>query len=424
MRSLLVILLVLSSTQALASRQLDLKEALAQVESSHPELKLSQFDYEQTLGESKSLRSIFFPVLGVEGGYQKFDSPEEKLSGTYTHVFGEYRFDLGGSQYFKYKAASLASDISKIKYEQSLKMARWTVETKFYRALYLQEALKLYSRSIEQNLNFAGLAKKKLAAGLASEADVIEFDLQESLLKSDLEELKSEYTEALYDLKSALNIEPSVQIELKGSMSHYHINSSLEDLKRKLVQDNYNLRLAQYEEKRAQQIKNSAYGGLLPEVLLKATYGRRGVDEPPAPEQTFFVTARWELFSGFKNVGELQSSSALARKYEYENRLKIQNLPGQLEVEYRRFMTLQNRVDLESQNRERSSSYLKTVMNEYRRGVKNSADLKSASMQILETSMRDLKYRYEAIRQKEVLQKLLGEEIEFEAHHTDHKTKE
>ena len=73
----------------------------------------------------------------------------------------------------------------------------WSIETKFSKALYLQESIKLYSTALEQNKTFAQMAKKKKTSGLASDADVIEFDLNEAILRSDLEEIKSEYNEAI-----------------------------------------------------------------------------------------------------------------------------------------------------------------------------------------------------------------------------------
>lgn len=421
MRIVLILLFLSTSIKVLAASELTLKEALSKAGASSPELKASEYDYQASLGALKMERSVFFPTIGIESGYQKFDSESEYISGTFSNVFGEYKFDLGGSGYFQYRAASLEADIAALKREKTQKFIQWSIETKFSRALYLQESIKLYSTALEQNKTYAQMAEKKKNSGLASDADVIEFDLNEAILRSDLEDIKSEFNEAMNDLRATIGLEYTEELTLKGNLAHFHISENLEQVKSKLNKSSYGFRASGLEAQRASYMKSSSYGGFLPELTLRATYGRRGMDEPEGPEKTYFVVARWELFSGFKNLGAYQKASALQEKAEYEKRLNDRNLPAVLETEYKKFLAIQNRVDLESQNRERSKKYLNTVMSEYRRGVKNSADLKSASMQLLETSLRDLKYRFEGIKQKEALQSLLGNSISFEVYSTDHK---
>lgn len=421
MRFVLVVVTLILSSKAFGSTSLTLQEAFSKAGLSNPEIKLSEYDYRASLGSLKAERSVFFPTVGLEGGYQDFDSEQEKISGTYGNIFGEFKFGLGGAEYFQYRAASAEADILKLKKEQTLKYTQWSIETKFSRALYLQESIKLYSVALEQNKTFAQMAKKKKSSGLASDADVIEFDLNEAILRSALEEIRSEHSEAMNDLRLALGLETSSNLELKGNLEHFHISVAVDDLKDKIKQSSYRYKISDLESKRASYLKSSSYSGFLPELTLRATYGRRGMEEPEGPEQTVFVIARWELFSGFKDLGNYQKTLALKEKAEYERKLSVINLPAELETEYRKFLALQNRVDLESQNRERSKKYLTTVMNEYKRGVKNSADLKSASTQLLETSLRDLKYRYEGIKQKEILQSIVGDSISFEAYSTEHK---
>jgi outer membrane protein TolC len=420
MRFVLIFSLLVSAN-AWAATSVTLKEALEKAGVSNPGLKSSEFDYKASLGSLQSEQSVFLPTFGIEGGYQKFDSESQKISGTFGHVFGEYKIDLGGSGYFQYKAASVEADIAHLKNEQVQRQLQWNIETKFSRALYLQESIKLYKTALEQNISFAQAAKKKKASGLASDADVLEFDLNESILRSDLEEIQSDYNEALNDLRVALGISYAEPIELKGSLDHFHIQGSFDEIKSRIQASSYKGQIAGLEAKRANYLQSASYGGLLPEVSLGATFGRRGIDEPEGPEQTYYVIARWELFSGFKDVGNYKKALAMEQKAEFEKRQSEINLPGELETEYKKFLALQNRVDLESQNRERSRSYLNTVMKEYHRGVKNSADLKSASMQLLETSLRDLKFRYEGIKQKEVLQALTGNNVRFEVYSTAHK---
>lgn len=420
MNKVLALTFVILNLYSFVAKALSLDAALQKAKAYNPELKLSEFDYRVSASSYDEEKSEFYPIFGVEGGYQKFDARTEYLSGTYSHIFGEYKFDLAGSQYFKYRAAAIAAELALLKNEQMKEYLVWSIESKFSRGLYLQESIKLYLTALEQNQTYANMARKKQASGLASDADMIEFDLNEAILKSDLEEIKSEFSEALSQLKISLGADFGSEPVLQGKLEHFHITENIEQIKLRLSKQSYRLQAAKLELQQASYLRSSSYGGFMPEVSLKATYGRRGIDEPEGPEHAYFAVARWELFSGFKNSADYDKATALKERAEFEVRQSGLSLPIQLETEYKKFLSLQNRVDLESQNRERAKKYLKAVMNEYGRGVKNSADLRSASMQLLDSSLRDLKFRYEGIKQKEELQRLLGQSIAFEAYSTDH----
>lgn len=421
MKSDLILCILFLSQSSFGSVTLTLSEALSKAQAAHPDLRISDYEHRATLARLNEERAAFYPTFGLEGGYQKFDSDEENTSGQFGNIFGEYRFDLGLSSYFQFRAAALDLDLARLNRDRIRRQLQWSTETLFSRALYLQESLKIYHAALEQNKNYAQMAKKKKSSGLASDADVIEFDLNNAILRSDMEDLKSQLSEALLDLKIALGIGSDETIELSGPLEHFHISENLQDLTNRLTKTSYQLRQAELEAQKADYLKTAHYGRFLPEISLRATYGRRGMDEPAGPEETYSVVARWEIFSGLGDLSGRRHAVAMQEKAKFIKRQTTLHLPGQLESEYKKFMALQNRVDLESQNRLRSQVYLKTVMNEYRRGVKNSADLKSASLQLLESSLRDLKYRYEGIRQKEVLQTLLGDQIHFEVYTTNHK---
>src|SRR5690606_3092161 len=100
----------------------------------------------------------------------------------------------------------------------------------------------------------------------------------------------------------------------------FHIMESIDQLKGRLNQSSLKRQVAELEAKKANHIQSASYGGFLPEITLKATYGRRGMDEPEGPEQTYFVVARWELFSGFKDLGNYQMALAMEQKAEFEKR--------------------------------------------------------------------------------------------------------
>ena len=72
------------------------------------------------------------------------------------------------------------------------------------------------------------------------------------------------------------------------------------------------------------------------------------------------------------------------------------------------------RVHLEAENEARTKKYYKFVFSEYRRGVKNSADVKSAASGLFETSLRKEQFKFEFLSRRLELERALGGPVEYQ----------
>ncbi len=155
--------------------------------------------------------------------------------------------------------------------------------------------------------------------------------------------------------------------------------------------------------------------GFLPEIGVFATYGSLGLRETEISPETYAgVIARWELFSGFDTLGARRE--AIANVARAEAGLKTAQIAkkGELEEVHERLKALDLRIQLEERNHETAHKYLRTVVDEYRRGVKNSPDLKSANENMLQSHLREVQLKSEYVAQATLLRTLVSGNVQFE----------
>lgn len=145
---------------------------------------------------------------------------------------------------------------------------------------------------------------------------------------------------------------------------------------------------------------------------LKATHGSLGIRETPdSPESTLGITARWELFSGFESSNNRKVASAQLVKAKAElnsNRIIALSRAEQLKNQLKSIST---RIDFEQKNQKQIEKFLKAVQEEYKRGFKNSNDLKSAFELVLDTQVNRAILRADYFQSRAELQELLGIEL-------------
>jgi outer membrane protein TolC len=124
--------------------------------------------------------------------------------------------------------------------------------------------------------------------------------------------------------------------------------------------------------------------------------------------------ARWEFFSGFQTVNNQSASNSafIKEKAELDNRRqKILSRTEQLKTELKNILS---RIEFEKNNQRNIDRFLISIQTEYKRGVKNSNDLKSALELALDTEINRNQLMSDYFQLRAELQDMLGFELEEE----------
>jgi len=374
------------------------------------DLAKTKADADEAKAIYQASKSKFLPRAGFESRYETFDSDFEKVKGGTANAFVEWNLFNGFKDVQNRKglgAESKAANLEKDRLEKNLK---WIAMAKYSKAQVMQENVQSYKNVIQSNLKNLETVKMRRSSGRLSDADFLEFELFDSKLKQDLIELETEAASALAELEAFSGMSPIG--ELNSQLKPKRLSLDELNLKDLLSSERSKLNESRLKVEAAEARKSLTTGGFLPEVNLKATHGSLGLRETTvSPETSFGITAKWELFSGLETVNDRRVASAqLAKaKAEYEG-TKIYNL-SRAEQLRSILKSIMARYDFEEKNQKNIDRFLKTVQDEYRRGVKNSNDLKSALELALETQLDKASLRANYFSARAELQEILGTEL-------------
>jgi outer membrane protein len=377
------------------------------------ELLRIRAQHAEAVAMQRASNSRFMPKAGVESRYETFDSTFERVKGGTASAFAEWNLFNGFKDVQNRK--SLIADSSAVEVDKNIfeKNFKWLAMAKYTRAQIMQENVETYKRVIQSNLKNLQTIRIRKSSGRLSDADYLEFQLFDSKLKQDLIALETEASAALADLEAFSGIKSISQLSTQLKPAQL----KLENIKMHEVLDSSQSQQYknQLKVESAEARQKLATGGFLPEVNLRASYGSNGLRETSiAPESSFALVARWELFSGFETYNNRQIAAAQLAKAraELENN-RIQYL-SQAEQLRKKLKSIWSRLEFEEKNQKNIDLFLKTVQEEYQRGVKNSNDLKSALELVLETQLNRASLRSDYFTSRAALQEILGIEIEEE----------
>lgn len=366
------------------SQNLDIKEAEAQ-------LKSSEF-------ETGSRSGKLMPQLSIEGGPLITKFNEERNSGTAVYGKADWNLYRGGRDSSEIDKARIKSDLDRKRYEAIKSKVVREVNRIYYELLFLLEGSDLKEKAIEMNQEQMKLAKLKKSSGFTSNADVIEFELREATLNSDLKMFAQVIAEKLRELSVLLGRkDSSVPSFVKGHLIRESSTTlSKENILSRLKNSNIDIVEAQAELKMSEKEADIAKSGFLPSLDLETKYGKIANEEKVFTDNNNYsvmLKLSIPLFSGFETTNQTKSarSGVVARDAAASRR----NLSVVAETEnlFSQLTTLTNRLDLEEKNLSKSEDYYKITLGEYRRGVKNSPDMVGASERLLEARIRNLEYR-------------------------------
>lgn len=401
-RHLILSGLLLFSGQAFAHHpnegSLTLEQLLKEAETQNLDIK----EAESQLKSSEALASAQYgrlmPQLSVEGGPQSTKFDDEKNSGTTIYGKAEWNLYRGGKDSSELDKAKIKSDLDRKKYEAIKSKVIREVSRVYYELLFLIEGTDLKQKAIEMNQEQMKLAKLKKSSGFTSSADVIEFELREATLNSDLKMLSQVISEKSRELSVLLGrTDSSVPSLVKGHLTREASTTLNKDvILSRAKESNIEIAESQAELKISEKDAAIAKSGYLPSLDLEAKYGKIANEEKVfADNNNYSVMLKVSipLFSGLETMNQTKSARSAVVARDAAASRKGLTVMAETENLFSQLSTLTERLNLEEKNLSKSEEYYKITLGEYRRGVKNSPDMVGASERLLEARIRNLEYR-------------------------------
>lgn len=366
-----------SAQVALASTTLEsLQRELMQ---NNPQLLSAEEKIKAQEANSRSSLGPFAPRIALNAGYGNEDTHEESNQGYVGYLSGTWNLFRGGRDLLAYDISKMDLEIARLEQEKSRRFLNRRLKEIYFTLLGHKKTIDLLedkSRFIQQQ---GQMAQKKINAGLTSAVDRIELDLTANSITLEKERLQTEMQQLTKELESLLK--RSFDSLPVASSDSFETTPEAVDLER-LNDKNPEMREQRYLEEIAIIKASQARRNFLPEINLKANYGRITPEygnPMKGTESEFFVVLSWDLFTGFSKYHDLKSASFTSSSRRHEKVQKQLEIRSQVQNLVTSRDNLLKLKSLQEQRLGFAKKYYDLTLAEYRRGVKNSGDLEMAT---------------------------------------------
>ncbi|GEM_PF-2301303 len=377
-----------------------LQQLLNEAEEGSLEIKETENVYKSIEFEHNSKLGLMMPELLIEGALLSTKYEDESASGN--SIYGKAKWNLyrGGKDINQIDKSQFNSRLAKVRLEAVKAKVYRDVFRSYYELLFLLESFDLKRNAIEMNQEQMTLGKVKKNSGFTSSVDVIEFELREATLSSDLKMLTQQIAEKSKELSIILGRNNSDFSNLvKG---HLIRDTTMELTKGEVIEHlrEKNVTLAavqteiQISEKNVEIVKSN----FLPSVDFEAAYGKLSSEERifnGNDNYMFALKISVPIFSGFETLNQVKSAQFRLLAAKAVATRQYLSVAAEVENEFLKLSILNDRLNIEEKNLSKAEEYYKITLGEYRRGIKNSPDMVGASERLLLVKIRNLEYRKE-----------------------------
>jgi outer membrane protein len=385
-----------------------IQEALA----SSPEIQAEMELLNAANDREKGARSALAPSIAAVAG-RKIDGGGDKspfAGSNFSQLDATWNLYRGGADRYKKNVASTEVEIAFRELElKRIELAESVAQT-FTEMQNNSEALNLIEKMISDARSGKEAARRRFSTGQTTAVDTLEFDILENSLKSQRAAYQAEEVSLAQKMRSLLGRGESRTVKAEGHLAHSTWQINREDLVATALSKNQELMIAILNAQRAKLELDISNSKFLPLVDAKGSWGKLSnrpfTDKRPAWSAEMRVTV--PLFSGLSSVNERSAKIHEKSANEFE----ILNVKRTLQTEIyslvSRLKSLEQRQILEEKSSDQADKYLQLTNSEYRRGIKNSADVSAALALVLSVQLRNLEFRKDWSLTKIKLQSLTG----------------
>jgi outer membrane protein TolC len=380
-------------------------------------IKAAEAEVRESKARTEQRRSNLYPKLSLVFGpeIREQDSGDTSVA----MAFGEVNWNLfrGSRDKIEIELSEISEQIAESTKRKAQFELELEIESVFYLYLNISDKIKFYEESLELNDKHRSLMKRKQSSGMASQADLMEFSLRDSYLRSEMSSLVQQREEAGLGLIRLMGPSIGKNFVPFGNIPHVHLSQTLNEFLERINSSSEGVKSASLQSAGGTVAIKAARSGWMPQIDGAVRYGSLSQDiAATAPALEVALQLRWEFFSGFETRGKIAEAVARADRLENEFKQKLLTAMTEAEISYLKLLSIQDRVHVESGNLDRSNGYYRAVSDEYRRGLKNGYDLKSAEQYLLEAKIRAADFKYQFINTKNRLERDVGIFIQTKPH--------
>jgi len=352
--------------------------------------------------QKKSADSVYYPTLNIVGGWgqNKTDELPTVQKGYLGYAEGKFNLFHGFRDQSITQQKSAEAKIALLNVESkknSLKVQLTEIMSEMILLHHLQSILNDEYKMTQTQKQ---MAIKKVSAGLTGTVDNLEFDLRENEIQMEQKQIDQQHVEAhqkllsLYGQEIADTLIDNIKFGSIESLSQMPTQLKIETTL-EYQKANLDLDLAQFE-------KNEVTSDYKPSLDFSYSFGRLTPSEDSSAklnESKYAIQLTIPLFSGFETYNKTKAASANISSIEKNKKQQINNIQSEYNVLRGKIVESISMYNLVEKKITHLEKYFDLTLSEYKRGVKNSPDLVSATERLFGAR----KKKYELLKDLEIL---------------------
>jgi len=433
--------MVTISTQALAQSsneqkqiEMSLEEALAAAKESNYMVRMADADVEVIRSQFRQTHAAFLPQVSIEETGISTNDPlsvfgfrlkqqsvsaadfnPDRLNNPDTYDNFTTRFEVrqpvfNADMLYKRSAVKNQVQAGREQFESTVQQAQFQVKDTYYKLLLADRRLEVIAKSMKAAQEMERQAKNYLDEGIISRADYLAARVRLLDLQSRQTKTRNQRQTVNDNFKFLLGIDNDVTIMPSDSLSvprfsaerfegTYTGNSALEALR--------------YRVEAAEQMVKSSKFSFVPTVNLFGNYELNDDVLFGTAGDSYMVgaTLKWNLFSGFSNIGKVMQSKAELKKAKLAH--ESRSFQNRLEIDQARRSLKQAReqIDLAAATEEQAAEDFRIRSDRYEQGMERTTDLLAAETELAEARLKQLDALYMYHRSLATLELLLEQEF-------------
>ncbi len=379
-----------------SARRLTLEEAIQ----SAPSVLAAERELKARKAAQRSALSTYGPRLDAFAGAQDQREGHELNRGSIAGLELKWNLWRGGGDHARVKRADAEVEAAEATFRREQQLMRSELLAQIGRALMAHELVEIEERELKLNQEHSEMAQRKVAAGLTSRIDKLEFELRRNEIEARLEDYRVQLQDQLSRLESFGLADPKTSSDLsQGWREHLKLSPKLETS----LEVSATEPLVRSQTLQASSARATHWGEL--DLLASAGRLRAGDRRGDFEDRHYELKFRIPLWASGQIQSQVREAQALASREES----RLAELRRQKQVErldlQRQVASSRKLLELAKSRVQRAQNYFDMTTAEYRRGIKNSPDLASASELLFEAQ----KHRAEIeVRLGEILARSLA----------------
>lgn len=411
--SFLALVITLTSSQISVGKTVEFDDLPQLIQNQNLGIQGNQKFTDAAKSKTNHLGRSFLPQIQAYGGGEIFQTLNQpKKSQPTAGIEGKINLLEGGrdaiEESIRKNTAKLKNTETQQKYFTELYRAREL----FVEILFFKEIQSFHKEAFQRNQRNINLVKQRIDAGLTTQTDKIDFEIEQNNLQQELALIDEELEHSFEDLQTILGFSLDKNINIKGKLDHQHHDPIF---KAKFEPESHiEIALLENISKDLALRKKKENLWWAPSLDIYSgyhLYSFRKKEETSIAHRDEFVAGvklKMNLFDGLKSQNQAKSLKLKQKGID----LLSQQKKKEVEVHFRELKhTLQVRHDLTHQADEavvQTKTFLELTQEEYERGIKNSSDLLNASQRILTQKKRAAQIRKDFLMIKNEMMTFLG----------------